>query len=471
MDDTESSHSASRSVAVDSVAEIFGVYEKWTGDWPGMLERRKIRALVAYSKTLYSVDRAERHGLSFDMLKRFESEINTRFRKAAPTINLVFVPVPRDELLPALLDGRGDLAVANLTPTPERAQVVDFSDPLVTGISEVVVTGPAAPRLDSLADLSGQEMHVRASSSYHESLQRLNAAFAQAGKPPLRLQFADEILEDEDLLEMVHAGLMPMTVVDSHIARLWQPVFDSLDVRFDLAVNTGSQIAWAFRKNSPELKKVVNAFVKGHKQGTLFGNMTAKRYLGNTRWMHNAVSETELKKFNATIACFQRYAAQYGFDWLLLTAQGFQESRLDQSAQSSAGAVGIMQIKPSTARDPNVNIPDVWKLEDNIHAGIKYMRFMMDRYFQDAAMDTLNKTLFALACYNAGPSRVAGLRREATAKRLDANLWFNNVELIASRRIGRETVQYVSNIYKYYLSYRLLLEHMQMKKAHRTQML
>jgi membrane-bound lytic murein transglycosylase MltF len=459
------------SIAVaDSVAEIFGINEKWTGDWDGMLARRRIRALVAYSKTLYFVDRGERHGLSFEALKKFEAVLNEQFAQVTPTINLVFVPVTRDELLPALVEGRGDLVAANLTITPERLQMVDFSEPLLNEVSEVVVTGPASPSLDSLADLSGKEVHVRASSSYYESLQRLNASLLRAGKPPVQINRADEILEDEDLLEMTDAGLIPLTIVDSHKAGHWQTVLDSITVRHDLAVNTGGKIAWALRKNSPKLRQVVNAFVQKHKAGTLYGNIALRRYLGGAPRLSNATSEKERAKFRATIGLFQKYAGQYGFDWLLLAAQGYQESRLDQSVHSPAGAVGIMQVKPSTARDPNVNIPDITNAENNIHAGIKYMRFMMDRYFQDARMDTLNKTLLALASYNAGPSRIAGLRSEARQRNLDPNAWFNHVELVAARRIGRETVSYVSNIYKYYLSYRLLLEHLQMQTGSRAQL-
>ncbi len=470
QDSTQAADNDSTAIA-DSVAEIFGIYEKWTGDWDGMLARRRIRALVVYSKTLYFVDRGERHGISFEALKEFEAVLNKQFAQVAPTINLVFVPVTRDELLPALVEGRGDLVAANFTITPERLQMVDFSDPVLAEVSEVVVTAPASPWLDSLNELSGKEIHVRASSSYYESLLRLNASFLRAGKPPVQIKLADEILEDEDLLEMTDAGLIPITVVDSHKARHWQTVLDSITVHYDLAVNTGGKIAWALRKNSPKLRQVVNAFVQKHKAGTLYGNIALRRYLGGAPRLSNATSQQERAKFRATIGIFRKYAGRYGFDWLLLAAQGYQESRLDQSAHSAAGAVGIMQVKPSTARDPSVNIPNIENAENNIHAGVKYMRLMMDRHFQDAQMDTLNKTLFALASYNAGPSRIARLRREARQRNLDPNVWFNQVELVVARRIGRETVSYVSNIYKYYLSYRLLLEHVQLRSGRRTHLL
>ena len=141
----------------------------------------------------------------------------------------------------------------------------------------------------------------------------------------------------------------------------------------------------------------------------------------------------------------------------MVAAQGYQESGLDQSARSGAGAIGIMQLLPSTAADPNVGIPDIEEIDNNIHAGTKYLRFVRDRYFDDPAVDDFNATLLTFAAYNAGPARVRQLRAEAAEVGLDPNIWFDNVEVIAAKRIGRETVQYVSNITKYYVAYRLIV--------------
>ena len=155
------------------------------------------------------------------------------------------------------------------------------------------------------------------------------------------------------------------------------------------------------------------------------------------------------------VALFVKYSRQYNVDYLLMAAQGYQESGLDQSKRSRVGAIGVMQVMPKTARDKVVNIPDIEKLESNIHAGIKYNRWVIDHYYQDPAIPRLDKVLFAFASYNAGPAKVASLRKQAKAAGLNPNKWFNNVELIAAKRIGRETVTYVSNIYKYYLAYQL----------------
>jgi membrane-bound lytic murein transglycosylase MltF len=272
------------------------------------------------------------------------------------------------------------------------------------------------------------------------------------------LKAADENLEDEDILEMVNAGIVGITVVDSIVGDLWAKLFQQLKVHNDITVPPNVNIGWVFRKNSPQLAAAVNDFVKDHKEGTAFGNTLLRRYFQNTKWIVNSTSEQEMKKFKETVDFFKKYSGEYGFDWLMVAAQAYQESRLDQSAKSQVGAVGVMQIKPSTAAGNPININDVENLESNIHAGVKYMKFMMDEYFKDGSLDRINKGLFAFASYNAGPNRIARLRKQAKDEGLDPNKWFNNVELIADREIGHETVTYVSNIYKYYVAFKLVSE-------------
>ncbi len=436
----------------------------WFGDFDKMAAKRQIRVLVVYSKTFYFLDQGRQRGISYDLLKEFEKFVNKKLKTKTLKVHLVFIPVARDKLIPGLTEGLGDMAVANLTITPQRLKHVDFSNPMLTGVKELLVTGPASPPVNSVDDLAGQEIHVRQSSSYYESLSLLNEAFKKAGKFPMKLIPADENFEDEDLLEMVNAGLIPMIVMDSHKAQFWTQIFDSIQVNSDIAVRTGGEIAWAFRNNSPQLKAIVNEFVKGHKKGSLMGNMLFKRYLKSTKYVKNSLTEEELRKFQQGVELFKRYAEQYDFDYLMMAAQAYQESGLDQSKKSHVGAVGIMQVLPTTAADRNVNIAGIEKLENNIHAGTKYMRFIVNRYYKDEPMDDLNKMLFAFASYNAGPAKVRKLRNKAAAMGLNPNIWFNNVEIAAAEVIGRETVQYVGNIYKYYIAYRIVTEQREKKQ-------
>jgi membrane-bound lytic murein transglycosylase MltF len=442
---------------------------RWTGDLDAMAKRGLIRALVVYSKTLYSIDRGQQRGITYEALQAFERHVNAQLGRKTVKVRVVIIPVRRDQLLPWLLSGRGDIAAANLTVTPARQRQVDFSAPFLTRVSELIVTGPTAPPLRTLDDLSGKEIRVRSSSSYFESLARLNASFRQAGKPEVRVRPADENLEDEDLLEMVNAGLLPMAVVDSHKAEFWDQIFDGIQVRTDLALHTGGEIAWAMRKESPKLRQLVDGFVRTSQEGTLLGNMLLKKYLGSIAYVKNATSEAEMRKFEQMVELFKKYAGQYRFDYLMIGAQAYQESQLDQSRRSKAGAVGVMQVLPKTARDPVVNIPDVTTLDNNIHAGVKYLRFMTDRYFNEPGVDATNRTLFAFASYNAGPAKVTRLRQQAARERLDPNVWFGNVEHVAAKVIGRETVQYVGNIYKYYVAYRIAEgRETEMEKARQT---
>jgi membrane-bound lytic murein transglycosylase MltF len=429
----------------------------FTGDLDGMVERRIVRILTVQSPVQYFVDRGRELGITYEAAEAFETHLNEKLGTGHVKVHVIVMPVGRDELIPRLLAGQGDIAAAMLTITPERLQQVDFSDPAATGVSEILVTGPGSPDITSLDGLSGKEVHVRASSSYAEHLKSLNERFAAEGKAPVQVVPADELLEDGDLLEMVAAGLFPATVADSFMVDLWVKVFPTLEPHPEVAVATGGDIAWAFRKGSPKLAETVNAFTKTQKQGTLAGNVLINKYLKSTKWVKNARSDEDIARFRSMIELFRKYSSQYEFDWLLMAAQGYQESGLDQSKRSHVGAIGVMQVMPDTARDKAVNIPNIEDLESNIHAGIKYNRWVVDNFYKDEGIRPVDRQLFAFASYNAGPGRVSRLRKEATEQGLDPNRWFNHVELVAAKRIGRETVQYVANIYKYYLAYQMVM--------------
>ncbi len=403
---------------LDSFDPELDLDREWVGDLDGMAERGCVRALVAYSLGQYFLDGATQRGATYEALSEFETFLNQRLGRRTVKVKLLIIPVQRDELLPALERGLGDIAAANLTITRSRLDSVDFSKPLVTGVGEIVVTGLAGPELQSLDQLAGKEVHIRRSSSYWRSLEKLNDDLRARGLEPVDAVPAEEYLQDEDLLEMANAGLLPTTIVDSHKALFWGQIFDNIKVHEGLAVRTGGEIGWAFRKGSPQLEEAVNAFVSKHKQGTLLGNVVLNRYLKSTKWARNALAGDGLSRFEQTVDIFKEYGERYGFDALMLTALAYQESGLDHTARSAAGAVGIMQVLPSTAADPNVGIPDISTLENNIHAGTKYLRFLRDRYFSDPAIDDVNQTLFSFAAYNAGRTDCVATACPAGGKRL-----------------------------------------------------
>jgi membrane-bound lytic murein transglycosylase MltF len=424
----------------------------WTGDFDGMSERRLVRVLTVYNKTLYFIDKGTPRGTAYDQGKLLEDYVNKSAGTGQLKINVQFVPLARDELIPALLEGRGDVVMADMTVTPERRQRVDFSAPWIDGVDEIVVTSPDGPAIESVDDLSGKEVFVRESSSYFESLTNLNERFRQEGKPLVAITPAPEELEDEDLLEMANAGLVKVLVVDNHKAWFWQRVWPRLKLHPTAGLRKGGEIAWAIRKGSPKLLQALNEFMNENGPNSLTSRMLLRQYLLNTQYVKG--TQAADARFLKVVAMFRKYGSRYNLDWMLMAAQGYQESRLDQNARSQVGAIGVMQVMPETGKD--LKVGDITQIDPNIHAGVKYIRFMIDQYFASEPMTDLDKGLFAFAAYNAGPGRIRQLRREADARGLDANVWFNNVERIAAERIGRETVTYVSNIYKYYVAYLLV---------------
>jgi len=318
------------------------------------------------------------------------------------------------------------------------------------------VSGPGSPAISSVDDLAGKLVFVRRSSTYYESLVALNRRFATEKKPAAIIKEAPETLEDEDLIEMVNAGLVPFIVVADFYADFWKQVFPAITVHKDIALRTGANLAWAIRKASPQLKGAVDDFAARHAKGTSIGNQLMARYLKNAKYVKDAASESERKKFVALRQYFEKYGDKYDVDWVLMAAQGYQESQLNQAVRSPVGAIGVMQVMPATGKD--LDVGDIRQTEANIHAGIKYMRWMIDNYYGKEPMTDLDKALFAFASYNAGAGRISGLRKEAARRGLDPNVWFRNVEYVAADKIGAETVTYVANIYKYYIAYQLVLE-------------
>lgn len=445
-----------------------GWLSPWCGDLDGMIARRYIRVLTTYNKSFYFFDnRSNPRGITYDTFHQFEQQLNAQLSKQQRLprhmrVRIVFIPVARDELIPALLAGRGDIAAANLTITQGRLQQVDFTAPLSSDVDELVLSAPGAAPLQQIDDLAGKTVFVRRSSSYYESLVALNARLRQQQRPEVILRLAPEVLEDDDLIEMLHAGLIPYIVVDSHKAWFWKKIFPNIEINTQAVLQQDAHIGWAIRKNSPQLQQALNAYITDHAKGSKTANIILQRYLQNTRYVTDSVSERERDKFLRMMTYFKQYSARYDIDWLIMTAQGYQESRLDQSVRSPVGAIGVMQVMPQTGKQMQVG--DIRQLEPNIHAGIKYIRWMIDHYYQDAPMTALDKALFAFASYNAGPGRITQMRKLAGQRGYNANVWFGNVEYLVAEKIGAEPVTYVNNIYKYYIAYRLLSEHLAEKE-------
>ncbi len=310
------------------------VQAPWTGDLDGIKQRRIVRMLVCLSRTNYFVDGPQQHGLSYEGGVAFEKFLNERLgtsNERAAHISVVFIPIARDKLIDGLIEGRGDIAAANLTITPERAKRVDFALPFIKDVHEVLVTHRGDKPVATLDDLAGKRLYVRESSSYYASINALNEAFAKRKLKKVEIVAADEQLEDEDILEMVNAGVVDATVVDDHLAAFWADVYADIEVHSSVALRSGGEIAWAVRKGSPELRAAIGDFAKLNGKGTLTGNMAFKKYLKDNKWVKNAAAESEIARYRATADFFRKYGDKYDVPWLLIAAQAYQESGIDQS--------------------------------------------------------------------------------------------------------------------------------------------
>jgi len=440
------------------------VQENHTGDLSKIRKRKVLKALVTHSRTDFFLLNRRPRGLMYEMLREYEKHLNKGIRRETKKTRIVFVPVPFDQLIPELLAGRGDVAAALLTLTPEREKLVAFATKRKLIVNELVVSHRSVEAIKELEDLSGKKIFVLRGSSYAEHLRDLNKRFAEQNIKPILIEEADSQLLTEDILELVNAGVIKLTVADDFKARLWAKILPNIVVQENLKVTEDNVVGLAVRKNNPELKKDLERFLDRIKKGTLLGNVLFNRYYENIHWIKNPISEKEREKLERYIEFFRKYGEQHGFDYLAIAAQAYLESGLDHDKKSRRGAVGIMQLLPSTAADPNVDVPNIEEVENNIHAGVKYLAFLRDRYFSDPALTPDNRIAFTWAAYNAGPAKVRRMRQLAAKMGLDPNKWFHHVEIAAGRIVGRETVKYVADIYKYYLAYSLA-EKLTEKKA------
>lgn len=439
-------------------------FERHTGDLDEMAKRRNIRALVILNPIGFFYQNGIPKGAMYETLQEFQKFTNKKLNTGSLEVQVTLLPVRPDQVEAYLTAGIGDLVAYGVAITPERANRAAFSVPLQADATQIVVTGPEYSSVSTLEGLGGKEVYVNPLTTYFENLSKVNDLLRKAGKAPILIKSADKNLTDDDLIQMVAAGLIPATVTTRLRADLWSQVFKNLKPHPELAIASKVQLAWVMRKNNPQLKQLVDEFVEGHGVGTPFGNTLLRRYLKNTKWIKNSTTKEEMQKFLVTVKLFQKYAAEYDFDYLMLAAQGYQESMLNQQMRSPRGAVGIMQVLPKYAAARPISISDVATTDGNIHAGAKMLRNIADTYFNDPKLDPLNRTLFAFASYNAGPSRIQKLRKQAAGTGLDPDIWFGNVELMAAKDIGQETVLYVGNIYKYYVAYKLALEQVQSRQ-------
>ena len=348
--------------------------------------------LVLYNKTGFFYDKGRPRGAVPDIAEEMERYLNKKLKTGAKKLKVVFIPVSPAQLEKYLNDGSGDLVATSIIVTPEREKQMDFTMPILWGeyAKLVVVTAKNAPQMASLDDLSGKEIYVNPVTLSYQLLKEQSQKLKQAGKPEISVKESDANLTDEDLLEMTNAGVISATVTFSYRAELWSAVLPNIIIHSDIPLTDDVNLAFAMRKNSPQLKAVMDDFFKDHRQGTAFGRVMFQKYYANKKFIKNVTSREELGKFESYVKYFQKYAAEYNFDYLMLAAQGYQESTLKQELVSPRGAVGVMQVLPQFAAANPIDIPNVRQAEPNIHAGTKMLAYITKTYFNDPAITPMN---------------------------------------------------------------------------------
>jgi len=394
--------------------------------------------------------------MAYDMMREYEKRLNRQyFKNTKLKLNILFIPVPSSQIINMLAQGYGDIAIGPLMILKDQEKQVTHTEPIYKNHQLLLVSHHSVAEYKNINQLSGKEIWIRRNSIYHQQLQLINQRLSKLNKLPIYINIVADELEDYELLDMVDNKQIFMTMVSSHSLRLWKKLYKRIKLHPQLAVGNHIPSTWAVRNNTPKLTHSLNRFIHQHKKGTKIGNILHRRYLVAHPWLKKVIHQKFERRYLETEKIIKKYAKQYKFDWQLILAQAYQESRLNQKAISHRGAVGVMQVLPSTANEPYINIKNIGNIDDNIHAGVKYLHFMKQRYFSHQEITKLDSLLLSFAAYNAGPAKLRRLRKRAQERGLNPNVWFNNVEKVVAETIGKETVNYVNNIYKFYITYLL----------------
>lgn len=433
-------------------------------DFDGLAKIGVIRALVVYDGVNYFFVDGRQDGLAVALMSKFKKYVNEEFfSRQRLKVDVQFVPVREDQVFEKLIRGEGDIAANFIIPTEKRSDVlISYTQPLLTDISEYLVTGINGTQLTSLRQLSGRTVYIRKSSRSYDTFKAFNLAFETLGWQKINIVLADEAQQDAELVERVQSGEVPAVVINSAQAKLWEHLFPSVQIHTEFPLSSGETINWAVRTSNPRLLDVLNRFISQNSDKTQNGKRLISAYL---RPLSNSAGQLGKKKnaqtlglsweqFQTLRGVFQKYGKEYVLDWRMLMCQAYKESTFKQSAVSRAGAVGILQVSPKMAMGFLIKSRDELDTVDgNVRVGTMYMRYILDHYFNDFGLSVIDKMSFALAGYNAGPGRIAHMRKTAAKMGLDGDKWFGNVELVAAEKGLDEPVKYVSEIMKCHQAY------------------
>lgn len=381
----------------------------FTDDLDSVKQRRRLRMITRNNAETYFIHRGVQVGFEYELMKRFAEQQGLRLE--------IVIPPSHGDLIPWLNAGKGDVIAAAMTVNDVRVRQAAFTRPYME-VDEVVVVRTDDDLISGPEDLGGKTVHVRASSSFYQSLLTL-----QQTVTGIRIDVVPEDMETEEILAAVDEGRWDITLCDASLLQVEQAYGRRLKAAFSIKE---TPLGWAVRKDNPLLLAALDEYIKKEYR-QLFFNMMQKRYFVNRRTIARARSP-ERADVSGRLSPYddlvKKYADQYGFDWRLITAQMYQESRFDPDVVSWAGAGGLMQVMPGTAR--HLGVGDVRQPEAGIHAGVKYLHQMLQRF--NPQMQPEARIRFALAAYNVGYEHVADARRLAIRKGWETDRWFDHVE-------------------------------------------
>jgi len=434
----------------------------WSGTYSEMIQRGEIRIAVPYDRTIYINDKGTPRGLSVEIAKGLAKWINAKYaiQLKGKAVSVKLLPTINSQLLNTVPAGQADIAIGNIglyePIANSQALIVNHASKVE---QEVLVTGPSSPPVEKLIDLSGQTVYGSRNTNFHTTLSAVNKELKQAGKLPVNLISPLGDLDDEDLLEMLNAGLISYVIVGDWKYRLWQSIYKNIVAHEDLSAKDAGWVGWVVRSNNRDLNDDLFAFYQSDDFENSRRAFRQEDYKEHLKGLKDPIDKTAWARFESMRPLFDRFGAEYKLNPLFIASLGFQETLLNQNAVSAVGAIGVMQLMPTTGM--SLGVGDIHLLEPNIHAGADYMNQLISKYFPDAHFDGNNRSLFAVASYNIGPNNVAKARDQARQLGFDPDQWFGNVEFIATERMGYEPMIYVRNVYKYYMSYRLKLKEIQ----------
>ncbi len=424
-----------------------------TDDFDAIKQRKVLRVLLRNNASSYFLYKGELMGFEYEMARAFAKEHGLRLE--------VVVPPSHRELLTWLVEGRADLGIGFLNPTASRKALgITFSMPYNQEYQHVVVAKDDP--IDSIDGIDARSFHVRRTSAYWEALDRLK----QQGHR-FSLQAAAENLETEQLIKAVGSGEIDATLADAHILDI--ELAKGTPVKSAFTIGEERPQAVAIRRQNPQLVDAINDFIRKTVKTEFYNVLYTKYFKSRTsikRLARGRIESLEDDRLSPWDKLTQKHAETYGFDWRLITAQMYQESRFNPEAESFAGARGLMQLMPRTAK--SVGIQDIDDPDSNIKAGVRYLDWLRDRFKEE--MPLSEKTWFILASYNAGHGHVSDAQRLARQKGWDHNRWFNHTEkamLLLSQKNyyqkarygyvdGNEPVNYVWNIRNRFEAYTTL---------------